>query len=208
VSKLDPVAEALRSPYTSKQIASILQCVTTDKARVEKIVVSAATAYVRSLELPPLKRANPVREIAQLKGALQTVLKALSDLSGPSQAFLDSARRDPGSRDPSSHDEITDCKALSNCIHRFLIENKDGLDSTAAGGARPGRPEVNDKRQLLDRLELAFFIGQDPKSPRRGLPKFLTRCAAPQKMKLQNKEGTTNWWDDLRRKKAATKRRG
>jgi hypothetical protein len=144
------------APYTAAEVAGILDCVKKDKGRVEKIVVSAAAEYVRSLQLPPLKRANPAREIAQLNQALQSVLKALSDLSRTSEAFLDRTRRDPGSREPSSHDEMTDCKALNNTIQRFLIENKEGLASTA-GGARPGRPEVDDKRRLLERLEQAFF---------------------------------------------------
>jgi hypothetical protein len=168
-------------------------------------VVSAANEYVRSLQLPPLKRANPEREIAQLNRALQSLLKALSDLSRTSETILDRARRDPGSRDPSSHDGITDCKALNNSIQRFLIENKEGL-ATTSGGARPGRPEVNDKRRLLDRLELAFIVGHDGASPQRGRPKFLTRCATPKEMKLRNKEGATNWWDDLGRKKSRAKR--
>jgi hypothetical protein len=198
------------SPYTQAQLASILECVSEecvseDKRLVEKFVVSAATEYIRSLELPPLKRANPAREIAQLNTALQSMVKALSNLSSTSESFLDSTRRDPGSQDPSSHDEITDCRTLSNCIHRFLIENKEGLASMAAGGARPGRPEVNDKLRLLKRLDLAFLIGRGKSA--RGRPKFLKRCAAPERMKLQTQEGTTNWWDDLGRKKAVAKRR-
>jgi hypothetical protein len=192
------------APYTAAELAGILECVEKDKGRVEKIVVSAAAEYVRSLQLPPLKRANPAREIAQLNRALQSVLKALSDLSRTSETILNRARRDPGSRDPSSHDGITDCKALNNSVHRFLIENKEGLASTS-GGARPGRPEVDDKRRFLDRLELAFFIGHGGASPQRGLPKFLIRCAAPKGMKLRNIEGGTNWWDDLRRKKSRAK---
>jgi hypothetical protein len=128
------------APYTAAELAGILECV----------VVGAAAEYVRSLQLP-LKRANPAREIARLNDALQSVLKALSDVSRTSEAFLDRTRRDPGSRDPSSHDGITDCNALNNCIHRFLIENKEGLASTV-DGARPGRPEVNDKRRLLKQL--------------------------------------------------------
>ena len=96
------------APYTAAELAGILECVEKDKGRVEKIVVSAAAEYVRSLQLPPLKRANPAREIAQLNRALQSVLKALSDLSRTSETILDRARRDPGSRDPSSHDGITD----------------------------------------------------------------------------------------------------
>jgi hypothetical protein len=190
------------APYTAAELASILECVKEAKGRVEKIVVSAATEYLRSLQLPPLKRANPAREIAQLNHALQSVLKALSDLSHTSEAFLDCARRDPGSRDPSSHEGIMDCKALNNSIQRFLIENKEGLASPAAGVARPGRPKVEDKRRLLKRLEMAFFIGHGSASTQRGLPRFLTRCAAPKGMKLSNNEGGTNWWDDLRRKKS------
>jgi hypothetical protein len=190
------------SPYTQAQLASILECVNEDKHRVEKFVVSAATEYIRSLELPSLKS-----EIAQLNRALQSMLKALSDLSRTSELILERTRRDPGSRDPSDHDGITDCKALNNSIQRFLIENKEGLASTA-GTARPGRPLVDDKRRLLEKLERAFFIGHGCKSQRQGLPKFLTRCAAPERMKLRKQEGTTNWWDDLRRKKAAAKRRG
>jgi hypothetical protein len=195
------------APYTAAELAGILECVIKDKGRVEKIVVSAAAEYVRSLELPPLKRANPAREIAQLNSALQSMLKALSDLSGTSQAFLDGARRDPGSQDPSTHDEITDCRALSNCIYRFLIENKEGLDSTAASGARAGRPEVNEKRRLLEKLERAFLIGHGNEPPPHGLPKFLTRCVAPKGMKLRNNEGGANWWNDLRRKKPGKKTR-
>jgi hypothetical protein len=60
VSKLDPV----RSPYTSEQMASILQCVETAKGRVEKMVVGAAIEYVRELNLPAIPRSNPAREIA------------------------------------------------------------------------------------------------------------------------------------------------
>jgi hypothetical protein len=192
------------SPYTQAQLASILECVSEDKRRVEKLVVSAATEYIRSLELPPMKRANPAREIAQLNTALQSMVKALSNLSSTSESFLDSTRRDPGSRDPTSHDGITDCKALNNSIHLFLIENKEGLASTA-GGARPGRPEVNDKLRLYEQLNLAFLIGRGKSA--RGRPKFLKRCVAPERMKLQTQEGTTNWWDDLGRKKAVAKRR-
>jgi hypothetical protein len=183
-------------------MASILECVSKNKGRVEKLVVSAATEYERSFQLPPLKRANPAREIEQLNRALQSVLKALSDLSRTSETILDSARRDPGSRDSSSHDGITDCNALSNSIHRFLIENNEGLASPA-DTARPGRPQVDDKRRLLEKLDMAFFIGHGT----RGRPKFLTRCAAPKGMKLRNNEGGTNWWDDLRRKKPGNKKR-
>jgi hypothetical protein len=190
------------APYTAAELAGILECVKKDKGRVEKIVVSAATEYVRSLQLP-LKRANPAREIAQLNRALQLVLKALSDLSRTSETILDRARRDPGSRDPSSHDGVTDCKALNNSIQRFLIENKEGLASTV-GTARPGRPQVDDKRRLFEKLDMAFFIGH---GGARGRPKFLTRCAVPEKMKLRKEEGTTNWWDDLGRKKPGKKKR-
>jgi hypothetical protein len=192
------------APYTAAELAAILECVEKDKGRVEKIVVAAAIEYVRSLQLPPIKRANPAREIAQLNRALRSVLKALSDLSHTSEAFLDRTRRDPGSRDPSHHAEITDCKALNNSIQRFLIENKEGL-ATRAAGARPGRAEVNDKRRLLDRLELAFIVGHGGVSPQRGLPKFLRRSVAPKEMKLRNSDGGTDWWDDLRRKKPGKK---
>lgn len=193
------------SPYTPEQIASILECVNVDKIRVEKIVVSAASEYVRSLERPPLKRANPANEIALLDGALQSMLKALSDLSPASKAFLDGARRDPGSLEPSSHDDVTDCAALSNCIHRFLIENKDGLDNPLARGARPGRSKVNDRRRLLERLNIAFAAGSGGEKPSRSRSAFLRLCGAAPSMKLNSNSGA-NWWDDLDRKKSTAKR--
>jgi hypothetical protein len=194
------------SAYTQAQLKNILECVSEDERRVEKIVVSAATEYIRSLELPPLKRANPAREIAQLNSALQSMLKALSDLSRTSEKFLDRTRRDPGAQDPSSHDEITDCRALSNCLHRFLIENKKGLEVTVKDGASPGRPKVSAKRHLLERLDFAFAVGHGGAMPLRGRPTFLRLCGSPESMKLK-KTGVGNWWDDLDRKNPGKKRR-
>lgn len=209
MSKLDPVAEAFRSPYTSEQMASILQCVTTNKGRVEKIVVGAAIEYVRSINLPKLKRPNPDREISELKNALHSLEQALSSLSGESRLILDNARRAPGATDCDAFSSIDDasfvpmdCAALNISVHRFLIENKIGLELEVRNGALSGRPKVSDKRQLLDRLDLAFAAGHE--GPSR--PTFLALCGSPESMKL-NETGVGNWWDDLRRKNPGKKRR-
>jgi hypothetical protein len=204
------------SPYTAAEMASILQCVTTDKGRVEKIVVSAAAEYVRSINLPELKRPNPDREISELKNALHSLAQALSSLSGESRLILDNARRAPGATDCDAFSSIDDasfapmdCAALNNSVHRFLIENKIGLEMEVRNGALPGRPKVSDKRQLLDRLELAFAVGHGGDMPQQGRPSrptFLALCGSPESMKLK-KTGGGNWWDDLRRKKPGKKKR-
>jgi hypothetical protein len=96
---------------------------------------------------------------------------------------------------------MMDCSALSNAVHIFLIENKNGLEAEVRNGALPGRSKVNAKRQLLKRLELAFAVGHGT-----GRPKFLSLCGLPEPMKLK-KTGVGNWWDDLGRKNPAKKRR-
>lgn len=214
MSKLAPAAEAFRSPYTSEQMASILQCVEKNKGRVEKIVVGAAVKYVWAINLPKLKRPNPDREISELKNALHSLEQALSSLSGESRLILDNARRAPGTTDCDAFSSIDDasyepmdCAALNNSVHQFLIENKIGLEIEVKDKASPGRPDVDDKRRLLKRLDFAFAVGHSGEMRPRGRPKFLTRCAAPEKMNLRKKEGTTNWWDDLDRKKPGKNRR-
>jgi hypothetical protein len=201
VSKLDPV----RSPYTSEQMASILKCVTTDKGRVEKIVVGAANEYVRELNLPGIPRSNPAREIAALNQALQSLVRALDGLSRETRGILDDPeRRDPAYRDASR--AMMDCGALNNAVQLFLIENKNGLEAEVRNGASPGRPKVSAKRELLDRLELAFAAGHGGYMPQQGRPTFLKLCGSPESMKL-NKTGAGNWWDDLNRKNPGKKRR-
>jgi hypothetical protein len=194
------------SPYTASEMASILKSVKTDKGRVEKIVVGAANEYVRSLSLPRIPRPNPAREIAALNQALQSLVRALDGLSGESRGILDDPeRRDPAYRDASR--EVMDSAALSNAVHCFMIENKIGLEIEVKDKASPGRPDVDDKRRLLKRLNFAFEVGHSGERRPRGRPKFLTHCAAPEKMNLRKKEGTTNWWDDLDRKKPGKNRR-
>jgi hypothetical protein len=94
-------------------------------------------------------------------------------------------------------------------VHRYMIENAIGLSTEVEAGARLGRPEVSDKRWLLDRWDRAFLIGHgeaklsvDPPSPRRYAlerASFLRLCAAPAALNLSDVGG--DWWDDLRRKK-------
>jgi hypothetical protein len=208
MDKLVPMG--VLSPYTSEQMARILQCVTTNKERVEKIVVGAASDYVRELSLPKIPRPNPAREIAGLNQALQSLVRALGGLSSETREILDGPeRRDPAYRHPSI--EPMDCAALSNSVHRFLIENKIVIEMEVRNRALPGRSKVSAKRQLLDRLVLAFAIGHGAPRPQgrkavrpQGRPAFLNLCGSP--INLQN-TGAGNWWDDLNRKKPSKKRR-
>jgi hypothetical protein len=210
MNKLVPMGVC--SPYTSEQMVSILKCVNANKGRVEKIVVGAAIEYMRSINLPKLKRPNPDREISELKNALHSLEQALSSLSGESRLILDSARRAPGATDCDTFSSIDDasfepmdCAALSNSVHLFLIENKIGLEMEVRSGALPGRPKVSDKRQLLDRLDLAFAAGH--RGPSR--PTFLALCGSPESMNLNKTwRGAGNWWDDLDRKKTRQEKAG
>ena len=208
MNKLVPLG--LLSPYTSEQMASILGCVDANKGRVEKIVVGAAIEYVRSLSLPRIPRPNPDREISELKNALHSLEQALSSLSGESRQILDNARRAPGPPDCGAFSSIDDasfepmdCAALNNSVHRFLIENKIGLEMEVRSGALPGRPKMSEKRRLFDRLEIAFAVGQ---RPQRGRPKFLRLCGSPLPMQLQQ-TGGGDWWVDLIRKNPGQKKR-
>jgi hypothetical protein len=194
------------APYTAAELANILECVTANKGRVEKIVVGAAIEYVRSINLPKLKRPNPDREISELKNALHSLEQALSSLSGESRLILDNARRAPGATDCDAFSSIDDasfepmdCAALNNSVHQFLIENKIGLEMEVRNGALPGRPKVSDKLRLLERLDLAFAAGHGGDSR----PKFLRLCGEPVKL---NNTGAGNWWDDLYRKKPGKKK--
>jgi hypothetical protein len=153
--------------------------------------------------------AKPDREISELKNALHSLAQALSSLSEESRLILDNARRAPGATDCDAFSSIDDalfepmdCAALNNSVHRFLIENKIGLQMEVRNGALPGRPKVSDKRQLLDRLDLAFAAGHG--GPSR--PTFLALCGSPESMKLKE-TGVGNWWDDLRRKNPGKKKR-
>jgi hypothetical protein len=192
-------------------MASILGCVDAHKGRVQKMVVGAAIEYVRSINLPKLKRSNPDREISELKNALHSLEQALSSLSGESRLILDNARRAPGATDCDAFSSTDDasfepmnCAALHNSVHRFLMENKIGLEMEVRNGARSGRSKVSDKRQLLDRLDLAFAAGHG--GPSR--PTFLALCGSPDSMNLNKTwRGAGNWWDDLNRKNPSKKRR-
>lgn len=192
------------SPYTAAQLQQIRDCVEVKHDVVERIVTDAASAYLRSLDAPPLQRSNPAREIAAFKSALQSMTDALNGLSGRSQALLDDLRRPP--IPGASDDEAMDCAALTNAIQRYLIENAAGLKMDVDDGARTGRPTVEEKRRFLNRLDRAFLIGHGGQFPPRGRPAFLRLCGMPQALRLSDAGG--DWWKDLhrknRRQKAAT----
>jgi len=190
------------SLYTKADLKRIRSAVKTKHDVVERIVVEAANDYLRGMNSPNVARSNPAREIAALKKALQSMVSALDGLSERSASILDAARRPPGGLDTRGVDPA-DCAALSNAIHRFLIENVVGLDTVIDQGARGGRSTVDAKRHLLDRLDRAFVTGHGGALPARGRPAFLRLCGSPKALKLSDIGG--DWWEDLRRKKGGQK---
>jgi hypothetical protein len=183
-------------PYTKAELKRVRDAVKTKHDVVERMVVEAANDYLRYISFSNGLRPNPAREIAGFKKALQSMVAAMNDLSTRSVAILDAARRAPGGLDATGVDPM-DCAALNNAIHRFLIENAVGLGTDVDEGARAGRPRINAKRHLLDRLDRAFLIGHGGIPPARGRPTFLRLCVAPKALKLSDAGG--DWWEDLHR---------
>jgi hypothetical protein len=172
----------------------ILRAVPANRARVQARVLSATREYLLSLN-GSNKKANPRQEIERLELALHSLARALSGLSSGAEEHLADRRKDS-----PAYQESMNPWALSNAVHRFLIENKAGLVQKP-GPPRSGPIAHHHKRLLDKRLEIAFEIGHAGARPRNGYPKFRDLCIAPAALKLRGLIGDPKKWQDLRRNK-------
>lgn len=186
-------------PYTEAQIEGILALVDFNKKRVADRVIFAAREYLSGLGHPG-KKPNPPREIKRLELALLELANALSGLSRPSKEYLNSKRRAPGDDNPS-YEDATDDAVLNNVVHRFLIENKNGLKGSSPPASGP--IVKHHRRWFEKRLRFAFDVGFNGYPPKRGYPDFRTLCTSPDVLRLKDMDPKK--WEAVRRKKPPKK---
>jgi hypothetical protein len=197
-----PPASKILWPYCECEARAITANFPKEELRqiaLEK-VIDAARQWIREEVTEYRGRADPRKEILQLRRGMESLFEALMNLSpGAHQHLLDKMRPFRTLRQkPWTPDE------LRYALDRFDYENRWGLNELPAPTSRGPRIRDHEAR-LWCALDNAFASGHGGQRARRGWPAFLKACVGPLKDFGMLHREDKSWQDTLRKRRKVSR---